>query len=68
MKKFEYKIIDGSINTVKKDDEFVLNELGKEGWELISFIEGKAKNSGLGAKRLYYYFKREKNRKKRGKI
>ena len=34
MKKFEYKKIDlaGSI----QEDVFVLNELGKEGWELIN--------------------------------
>lgn len=59
MKKFEYKILEGSVDFIPEKDEEWLNSCGEEGWDLVFWIEGKAKNQGLGAKRIYYYLKRE---------
>lgn len=59
MKKFEYQIIDGSVDFTSSEDELILNEAGKKGWELVSWIEGRARGQGLGAKRIYYFMKRE---------
>lgn len=59
MKKYEYKIAWGSVDFDADADEYMLTEKGKEGWELVSWIEGKAKGEGIGAKRIYYYMKRE---------
>ncbi len=59
MKKFEYKIAWGSVDFTPGDDEAILQELGNEGWELVSWIEGRARKQGIGAKRLYYFLKRE---------
>lgn len=69
MKKFEYKIVIG--NVVEKifqdqsplgndGDEVRLNELGEDGWELVSVIYPvKPKNEGIGARAALYYLKRE---------
>ncbi len=59
MKRFEYKILYGSVDFNPSEDERMLQELGNEGWELVSWIEGKARKQGIGAKRLYYFLKRE---------
>ena len=59
MKKFEYKIQGGSVDTVIERDEALLQQLGEEGWELLFMLEGKARGEGFGAKRMYYYFKKE---------
>lgn len=59
MKKYEYKIAQGSVDFDRKADEYMLTEIGKEGWELVSWIEGKARGEGIGAKRIYYFMKRE---------
>ena len=60
MKQYEHKIVYGSVDIIFEQDEQKLNEYGEKGWELVSFFEGKAKGEGLGAKRLYYFMKREK--------
>ena len=59
MKKFEYKIVLGSVDVVPERDEEILNSEGKEGWELVFYVEAKARDYGLGAKRFYYFMKRE---------
>lgn len=48
---FEYKIIDTGIDG-NPDSEFELNELGKDGWELVTI------QPEFNIKR--FYFKREK--------
>ena len=45
MKKFEYKIINATVDTL------VLDNYGKEGWELVHVQNANGK--------YYYYFKRE---------
>ncbi len=50
---YEYKIIDDAVDG-NPDDEFELNELGKEGWELCAI-----NSSYRGSRR--WYFKRRIN-------
>lgn len=50
VKCWEYKIIDDQLEG-NPDSVFELNELGKDGWELVF------RTSGLGGER--WYFKRE---------
>ncbi len=59
MKNYAYKIVEGSVDFTPSEDERILTDAGNDGWELISWIEGKAKGDGFGAKRIYYLMKRE---------
>lgn len=60
MKKFEYKMIIGNVTEQMLEDETMLQELGNEGWELVSTIYPvKPKDRGIGAKATLYYLKRE---------
>ena len=56
---FEYLLEFGSVDLDKDEDHALLQRLGRDGWELVGWIEGKARGKGLGAKRLLYYFKRQ---------
>jgi hypothetical protein len=59
MKNFEYKRVTSIY------DEKTLNNLGKEGWELVSIIHPfrikKSSNEYITNDNLYYIFKREIN-------
>ncbi|KKK56542.1 hypothetical protein LCGC14_3063480 [marine sediment metagenome] len=59
MKKFEYKIIAGSEMLNPEEDEFLLNELGNERWELVATELMKTRGDGIGTKRQVYWLKRE---------
>ena len=61
MKKFEYKIEVGSEDIIKKEDEFLLNELGEKGWELVAkeLVKNVKTDGILGGKRQVYWLKRE---------
>lgn len=70
MKTWEYKIERGSypanincVNVIQKEEEELLNKLGKEGWEVfniqkIQFNNLEGEGSGMHWK---YYLKREIN-------
>lgn len=53
MKMFEYKIYDQQ-DGVNPDDEYGLNFLGKEGWELCAITKSHSEYGGLR-----FYFKRQ---------
>jgi hypothetical protein len=64
VKKWEYKVLDSQftkkisiMSEAAKDDEKAFNELGVEGWELVSSVP-KTDPSGKPTKYFYYWFKR----------
>lgn len=61
MKKYEYKILLGSEGLKPTEDEMLLNELGKESWELVATESMKArKRDGIfGDASQVYWLKRE---------
>lgn len=57
-KKFEYKIIIGEHQPEK--DEFILNDLGKEGWELVAISTTRiVQHEFFGKVRTCYWLKKE---------
>lgn len=66
MRKYEYKIVIGKnvfmlqVDDNVLNDESMLSNLGKEGWELVSVIYPvKAGGIGSSVKIALYYLKRE---------
>lgn len=68
-KYFEYRFVRGSINfnyggvgktPLRAEDEVKLNELGRQGWEVVSFFQGTGRpEGGIGSKRMVYLLKKE---------
>lgn len=53
MKQFEYKVYDQK-DGINPDSEYELNELGIQGWELVSIRRSDSEYGGYK-----FYFKRE---------
>ena len=55
---FEYKIVVKYKEAFKDEDE--INDLGKQGWELVSAFAAKATVGHVDEEEFVYYFKRTK--------
>lgn len=57
-KKFEYKFIQGDKKDINMDVS-ELNELGKNGWELVAIVDTHRSGEWPGTKRFGYFLKKE---------
>ena len=60
MRKFEYKVNSGSPTNPVPDLETELNKAGDQGWELIEVVHFTEGGTDVGQKKVYHYFRREK--------
>lgn len=58
MKKFEYKFIMGDKISIDRDVP-ILDELGKDSWELVAIMDIHKSGEWPGTKRPGYWLKRE---------